>query len=379
MFGKGVKLFKLLGFEVKVDFSWVIIALLIAWSLSTGLFPYQVKDLSAGTYWLMGIVGAVGLFISIIAHEFSHSLVARKNGIQMKGITLFIFGGVAEMGDEPPDARSEFLMAGVGPLSSLIIAGLFYAAYRLGGGGLPVPVKAVVGYLAYINAILAGFNLVPAFPLDGGRMLRSGLWAWKKDFRWASRTAANIGSGFGVFLVVLGVLNVVTGNFIGGMWWFLIGMFLQKAAKASYERAVTRQVLQGRRVRDFMKTDPVTVSPSLSLKEFVNDYVYTYHYKMFPVSDDGDRLAGCVTTKHVKKVSREDWKKTTVGEVAEACSDSNSVGPDIGAEEALSRMRANGTSRVMVVRGDNLVGVLSLKDLMDFLSLKEEFGDDSHE
>lgn len=204
MFGKGVKLFRLLGFEVKVDFSWVIIALLVAWSLSTGLFPYQVKDLSTGTYWLMGIVGAVGLFGSIIVHEFCHSLVARKSGIPMKGITLFIFGGVAEMGDEPPDARSEFLMAGVGPLSSLIIAGIFYAVFRIGGDGFPVGVKAVVGYLAYINAILAGFNLVPAFPLDGGRMLRSGLWAWKKDFRWASRTAANIGSGFGVFLIVLG-------------------------------------------------------------------------------------------------------------------------------------------------------------------------------
>jgi Zn-dependent protease/predicted transcriptional regulator len=375
MFGKGVRLFRLLGFEVKIDFSWVIIALLIAWSLSTGLFPYQVKDLSTGTYWVMGIGGAIGLFLSIIAHEFSHSLVARKRGIQMKGITLFIFGGVAEMGDEPPDARSEFLMAGVGPLSSIVIAVLFYAVYRLGGAGLSVPVQAVVGYLAYINAILAGFNLVPAFPLDGGRMLRSGLWAWKKDFRWASRTAANIGSGFGVFLVVLGVLNVVSGNFIGGMWWFLIGMFLQKAAKASYERAVTRQVLQGRRVEDFMKSNPVTVSGSLSLEQFVNDYVYTYHYKMFPVTSDGGKLEGCITTKQVKGVPREEWEKTTVGEVAEACGNANSVSPDIGAEEALSRMRTNGTSRVMVVENGTLAGVLSLKDLMDFLSLKEELGD----
>ena len=179
MFGKRLRLFKLLGFEVRIDWSWIIIAVLIAWSLSTGLFPFHYKNLSTQTYWLMGIAGAAGLFLSIIAHEFCHSLVARKYGLPMKGITLFIFGGVAEMGDEVPSPKAEFMMAAVGPLSSIVIAAIFYGIYTLGKVNFSEPINGIVGYLAFINAILAGFNLVPAFPLDGGRMLRSVLWGWK--------------------------------------------------------------------------------------------------------------------------------------------------------------------------------------------------------
>jgi len=209
MFGKRFKLFKLMGFEVGIDASWVIIAILIAWSLSTGVFPFQYKDLATQTYWMMGILGAIGLFLSIIAHEFCHSLVARKSGMPMKGITLFIFGGVAEMGEEPPSAKAEFQIAVVGPLSSIAIALLFYAIYALGEvGGWPPPFNGVVAYLAMINMLLAVFNLIPAFPLDGGRILRSILWGWKKNLRWATRVASGIGSGFGIFLIVLGVIRI---------------------------------------------------------------------------------------------------------------------------------------------------------------------------
>ncbi|MGD9041683.1 MAG: site-2 protease family protein, partial [Desulfobacteraceae bacterium] len=150
MFGKSIKLFRLQGFEVKIDFSWIIIAILVAWSLSTGLFPLRFKNLSTQTYWVMGIVGALGLFLSIIAHEFAHSLVARKYGMHMKGITLFIFGGVAEMGEEPPKPRAEFAMAVVGPISSMAIAVVFYGISRVGGGFLPQPINGVLGYLAWI-------------------------------------------------------------------------------------------------------------------------------------------------------------------------------------------------------------------------------------
>jgi len=187
MFGKRIKLFKLLGFEVRVDWSWIIIAILIAWSLSKGLFPSYYKNLSTQTYWWMGIIGAAGLFLSIIVHELSHSLVARKYGLPMKGITLFIFGGVAEMEEEPPSARAEFMMAIAGPLSSILIALVFYGIQAAGKqAGLAAPVTGVVGYLAMINGILAGFNLLPAFPLDGGRVLRSILWGVKKNLRWAT-------------------------------------------------------------------------------------------------------------------------------------------------------------------------------------------------
>ena len=370
MFGKRINLFKLLGFEVRIDLSWIIIAVLIAWSLSTGLFPFYYKNLSIQTYWVMGIIAAVGLFISIIVHEFSHSLVARKYGMPMKGITLFIFGGVAEMEDEPPSPKVELLMAGVGPLSSIAIAAIFYGIYSLGKTiGWSEPVSGVVQYLGLINALLAGFNLLPAFPLDGGRVLRAALWHWKRNVRWATRISAQIGSGFGILLIILGVLNVFRGNFIGGMWWFLIGLFLQSAAKMSYRQLVTREALEGEKVQRFMNPNPVTVQPATTLKDFVEDFVYKYHFKMFPVVN-GERIVGCVTTKQVKEVPREQWSDITVRELALECTPDTTVKPDDDAIRALALMRRTGGSRLVVVEDDRLAGVVSLKDMLQFLSLK---------
>jgi Zn-dependent protease/CBS domain-containing protein len=374
LFGKRFKLFKLLGFEVSIDLSWVIIAILIAWSLSTGLFPFQYKDLSIQTYWLMGAVGAIGLFLSIIAHEFSHSLVARHHGMPMKGITLFIFGGVAEMGDEPPSAKAEFWIAVVGPVSSIVIALIFYGIFRIGvGAGWPQPVSGVVGYVAMINGLLAAFNLVPAFPLDGGRILRSALWAWKKNLRWATRIASTIGGGFGIFLIILGVIRVLGGNFIGGMWFFLIGLFIQSAAKMSYQQLITRKALEGEPLRRFMNTEPVTVPSSTTVERLVEDYVYRYHYKFFPVVNQ--KLLGCVTTKEIKAVPRQEWSQKTVGELADKCSPENTIAPQTDAVEALSKMRRNNASRLMVVENDKLVGILALKDMLEFLSLKIELNE----
>jgi Zn-dependent protease/CBS domain-containing protein len=370
MFGKKVNLFKLLGFEVRIDLSWIVIAILVAWSLSTGLFPFHYKNLSTQTYWVMGIIAAAGLFLSIIVHEFSHSLVARRYGMDMKGITLFIFGGVAEMEDEPPSPKVELLMAGVGPLSSIAIAALFYGIYSVGStSGWADPVNGVVQYLSAINALLAGFNLLPAFPLDGGRVLRAGLWHWKKDVRWATRISAQIGSGFGIFLIVLGFFNIFGGNFVGGMWWVLIGMFLQTAAKMSYRQLITRKALEGEKVRRFMNPDPVTVDPTTTVEELVEDYVYKYHFKMFPVVNS-ERVIGCVTTKQVKEVPREQWSETRVSELILECTPDTTVKPDDDAIRALSLMRRTGGSRLVVVEDDQLAGVVSLKDMMKFLSLK---------
>jgi len=373
MFGNRIKLFKLLGFEVRVDWSWIIIAILIAWSLSKGLFPSYYKNLSPQTYWWMGIIGAAGLFLSIIAHEFSHSLVARKYGLPMKGITLFIFGGVAEMEDEPPSAKVEFMMAIAGPLCSILIALIFYGIHAAGKqAGLAQPINGVVGYLGWINGILAVFNLLPAFPLDGGRVLRSILWGVKKNLRWATYVSSRIGSGFGILLIVLGVIQVFRGNFVGGMWWFLIGMFLQGAAKASYQQLLTRRALEGEPVRRFMKTDTVTVSPSISLDELVEDYIYKYHFKMFPVVEDRERLLGCITTRQIKEIPRAEWSRRTVGDVASQCTPENTIEPHADAMKALSIMKQTGASRLMVVEGGRLVGIIALKDLLELLSLKVE-------
>ncbi len=376
MFGKSFKLFKLFGFTVKADLSWLIIAFLVTWSLAAGLFPYRYKGLAAGTYWVMGVIGALGLFFSIVFHEMVHSLVARRFGLPMKGITLFIFGGVAEMTDEPPNAKAEFSMAIAGPVSSVFLAVFFYGFYYVGkGSGWPTYVNGILGYLGLINGILAAFNLVPAFPLDGGRVLRSALWSWKKNIRWATRTSARIGSAFGVALIILGVLSLLSGNLISGIWWFLIGMFLRNAANMSYQQLMTRQALEGEPIKRFMQPNPVTVTPDTSLEDLVDNYIYRYHYKMFPVVEGG-RLSGCVTTKQIKEFPRAEWPLHRVSELMHSCSPDNTIGADEDALTALSTMNRTGSSRLIVVEGDQLVGVITLKDMMKFLSLKVELGDD---
>ncbi len=219
-------LFKLLGFTVSLDASWVIILFLVVWSLSKGLFPYYLPDLSTQTYWLMGLFGALGLFVSIIIHEFSHSLVARKYGLEIKGITLFIFGGVAEMKDEPNSPKTEFFMAIAGPIASFMLSILFYALYQVANIlELPIPIIGTLGYLSAINMLLAVFNMIPAFPTDGGRILRSLLWWIKGDIRWATQVASRISLIFAIAIIFIGFMNMIEGNLIGGLWWILIGSF----------------------------------------------------------------------------------------------------------------------------------------------------------
>jgi Zn-dependent protease/CBS domain-containing protein len=370
MFGRRIKLFKLFGFEVKIDLSWLILAFLVTWSLASALFPYYYKGLSPSTYWWMGIAGALGLFFSIVFHELFHSLVARRFGMAMKGITLFVFGGVAEMEEEPPSARAEFYMSLIGPISSIFLGFVFWGVYVLGtNSGWSTPVTGVFSYLRWINWLLAGFNLLPAFPLDGGRVLRSALWRWKKNLSWSTRISTQIGKGFGLLLILLGVLNIFRGAFIGGMWWVLIGFFMRNASQMSYQRTLVRQMLEGESVRSFMKPDPVTVTSSIPLSDLVENYVYKHHFKMYPVVDDG-RLKGCISTHEIKGVPREEWNRQKVSDVAIPCSGENSIAPEADATIALSLMHKNGNSRLMVVDKDRLVGVIALKDLLRFLSLK---------
>ena len=370
MFGKRITLFKLLGFEVKIDVSWLIIAVLITWSLARAVFPSYFQGLSGTTYVLMGVVGALGLFSSIVVHEFSHSLVARRFGLSMKGITLFIFGGVAEMEEEPPTAKAEFFMAIAGPLASVVLGGILYGITVLGArSGWPNPIIGVLSYLWSINLVLAAFNLLPAFPLDGGRVLRSALWGFTGRLAWATRIASLIGSGFGFLLIAMGVVTIVRGDFVGGIWWFLIGMFVRNASQTSYRQLVTRQLLEGEPVRRFMEGNPVTVPYHISVEQLVEDYVYKHHFKMYPVVQE-EKLVGCVTTRDVKMIPREEWDQHTVKEVSTACSPENTIASDADATDALALMSRTGNSRLMVVDGERLVGIIALKDLLEFLSLK---------
>ena len=372
MFGKRITLFKLLGFEVHVDLSWLVLAFLVTWTLAVGYFPAEYKGFSHATYWWMGVAGALGLFVSIVLHEFAHSIVARRFGIPMKGITLFIFGGVAEMSKEPPSPKSEFFMAIAGPIASVLIAVCCFLLAWLGRATQsPLPLTAVLTYLGSINLILVLFNIVPAFPLDGGRVLRSALWAAKQNLHWATRIASGIGSGFGILLVVLGVFSFFTGNIIGGIWWFILGIFIRNASRMTFQQMLLREALAGEPVRHFMRENPISVPSSTTIREVIDDYVYRYHHKLFPVVDDG-QLVGCITINRIKEVPREEWEQRTVGELARGCDTENTVSPETDAIGALSKMHRSGASRLLVVDHGRLAGILSLKDLLQVLAMKVE-------
>jgi CBS domain-containing protein len=288
----------------------------------------------------------------------------------MRGITLFIFGGVAEMDAEPPSAKAEFLMAAAGPLASAVLGGLLLGIATL-SGGWPAPVGAIVGYLGTINLILAAFNLIPAFPLDGGRVLRAFLWHRRRDLASATRTASRVGAAFGLVLMMLGAVVFLFGGLIAGIWYFVLGLFLRGLAAASYQQVLLRRALEGEPVRRFMKTDPVTVSASTSVRELVEDYVYRHHHKLYPVVEQG-HLAGCVTLDQVRALPSEQWENHRVGDIAAACSASNTIDPDADALDALKLMRRSGASRLLVASNGTLEGVITLKDLLEFFALKVE-------
>jgi Zn-dependent protease/predicted transcriptional regulator len=366
------RLLSLFGFDVWLDASWLLLAALISWTMAEAIFPSVAPRLTVATYWWMAIATTIGFLFSIVFHEMSHSLVARHYGMPIRGITLFLFGGVAEMEQEPPSAKSEFLMAAAGPAASFVLSAVFFTLLALAGAWrFPTAVKGTLWYLGFLNGVLALFNLIPAFPLDGGRMLRAALWYWRKNLLWATRIATGVGEVFGILLIVLGVISILTGNFIGGMWRFLIGMFLRGAASASYQEVVARTALEGVPVSHLMTAQPIAVPPDASIATFVEDFVYRYHHRSFPVASNGI-LLGCVGTEQAARIERTAWATTRVEQIMARCAPEETVAPQNGAVAALTQMRRSGKSRLWVVDRSRLVGVLSLRDVMQLLSTKLE-------
>ncbi len=379
MFSTRLRLFRLLGVPVSLDASWLIVLALLTLTFAGGFpallaeyYPEATPALTPYQYWAMGLSAALVFFACIVLHELGHAAVARARGMRIRGITLFLFGGVAEIEDEPPSAMAEFLMAVAGPAVSAVLAGALGLSARLGyRAGWPPPVVVVLGDLAAANAFVLAFNLVPAFPLDGGRVLRAALWAALGDLRRATYRAAQAGQAFAWVLITFGLLQFFAGNWLGGVWLGLIGLFLNTAARGGYEQVVVRQALQGEPVRHFMTATPVTVPPSLDLRRWVDDYVYRYHRKAFPVIADG-RLEGYIEAAALARIPAGEWGEHTVGAVMRRDLTAVSIAPDADALEALGKMQRAGSSRLLVVEGDRLVGIISLKDLLGFLALKLE-------
>lgn len=388
MFETRWKLFKLYGFEVSLDPSWIVIAVLVTWSLAEGYFPRAYPNAGAFAYWLMGAAGALGLFASIVFHEFWHSFVAQKYGLPMKGITLFLFGGMAQMEEEPKNAKTELLMAAAGPLANIVLGFVFYGLSELMAPDLTLQtldqgsqiakgaadaIPEILLYLAVINWILAAFNLLPAFPMDGGRILRSTLWMLKKDQHWATRIATSIGVGFGWGLIALGLLNIFGGNVLGGVWYTLIGVFLSGAARAQSRKQESQYTFQQRKVGDLMSSDPVSLDATTTVSHALDNELKEHDYKFYPVLKDG-ALAGCIATRRIRQIPPEERDTTLVGDMISACSRNNAVAPGASAADALQIMQTNGLQRLLVVENNDLVGVVTLRDLIGERDWLERLG-----
>jgi len=367
----GFKVGSIFGFEIRIDMSWFVILLLILWSFSQGVFPAQVPGQSSQVYLAMGFVGAILFFASLLAHELSHSLVARAKGIPVEGITLFIFGGIARTGREAETPADEFMIAGVGPLTSLGIGVLFGGFWQIGLLlGVTPAVTAVAGYLAFLNVVLAIFNLMPGFPLDGGRLFRSIVWRVTGDFTTATRWASAGGKALGLVLIGLGVLQLFGGATLGGLWFIFIGWFLRNAAVMSLRQHLVRSLLDGVLASEMMSADPEVVPPSLTLEELVESHFLRKRHQAFPVVDDG-RPVGLVTLQHVKDVPRDSWRSRRVRDVMRDVSELTVESHD-SMTHALEQMEVASERRVLVVDEDRLVGIISGSDVATWLQRNAE-------
>jgi Zn-dependent protease len=363
--------FSIIGIRIRIDQSWFIAFLLFAWTLSAGYFPLQAPNYPASAYWIFGTLSALGLFASVLIHELSHSVVALKLGIPVRQITLFIFGGVSEMTQsESNSPGSEFRITIAGPAASValgIILGVFY--YTLGPRIDRLPAETLQ-YLVFVNFLLAAFNLIPGFPLDGGRILRSYLWYRSGDFGKATRSAARIGGGFATVMIGIGLFGILTMHFMFGIWLLLIGLFLKKSAEGEYRSYQMRTSLEHLTVRDIM-VPPVAVEKGTTVEEFINGYVFHYHDRVFPVVDHG-RFIGMIDLNKVKKVPVHDWPNTYIDAYISDSSEYCVLEPQTDARDALRLLIDCRMPKAAVVSNDALVGFLTRNDLLEVISLKSD-------
>lgn len=360
------------GIKINLDISWFLIAILISWTLALGYFPFYYPNLTVVTYWMMGIVGMLGLFISVLLHELSHATVAKGYGLPISGITLFIFGGVAEIQKEPPSPKIEFHVAIVGPIASIIIAILMYLITLFGEHAhWPTPLIGITSYLAFINAVIVIFNLIPAFPLDGGRIFRALLWKWKNNLGWATKIASNIGASFGIILMIGGGIFFIFGNMITGIWWFILGMFLRQAAIMSKRQFLIQKELKGETVDHFMQKDQVIIPADISVQNLVEDHFYRQFHDLYPVVEN-NQVLGFVTLEEIKQIPKSEWGQRKVKDILVPCTPQNTVTSSTSALQALKMMTPLDKPILMVVDNGNLSGTLTLEDLLRLISVKLE-------
>jgi Zn-dependent protease len=386
----GVRLGRIAGIEVVADWSLLVIFLLITFSLAVGVFPSWHPDWGPGLAWGTALGAAVLFFASVLAHELSHALVGRAGGVRIRRITLFMFGGMAQMESEPPSWRSELTMAAVGPITSLALGILFLVLAAMVAGPIEVdpenpgarlaalsPVATLLLWLGPVNMLLAVFNLIPGFPLDGGRVLRAVMWGLTGSLRRATRWASAAGQGFAWLLMGTGVmmifglrLPVLGGGLVGGVWLMFIGWFLNNAAMVSYRQLLVKETLENVPVARLMQTRFTRVDPRMTVSRLIEEHVMASGQRVFPVEDNG-RFLGMVCLQDLVKSEPGARDRTTAGEIMTPASELACVSADQDAAEALAVLAQRNVNQLPVLDAGKLVGLLRREDVLKWLSLYE--------
>ena len=372
---RALTVLRIFGIPVRIDYSWLIIFFLIMYSMAEGYFPTVHRQFSTQEYWLMGFIAAFLLFVSVLLHELAHSFVARKQGIEVTSIRLFLFGGVSQISSEPRSGRHEFLIALAGPALSMVLALIFGAIFfftllqgKLQAAGL------LAMTLCYANFTLALFNMIPGFPLDGGRILRAILWDRWNDMARATRVVSQIGNAVALFLMILGVVQFAfRGSLISALWLIFIGLFMKQSSTGSYQSVVIKQALAGLEVRQVMTENIASVGWLTPVNELVQEHIYKYHFTDFPVLN-GDELLGMVTLAQVKALPKELWVFKQVRDIMTPIEEVTSLKPNDSVTDALSQMIVAERDRMPVIENDRLVGIVSRRDIMQLFKIKTELG-----
>jgi len=371
---------KILGIPIRIHWTLWLVFLLIAWSLAVGYLPLTYPQatypqMTPTVDWIVGVVSALLLFIAVLVHELSHSYIAKKNGLPIARITLFFFGGVSEMSEEPKDAGLEVRMAAAGPLTSFAIAAILGALWYVGRlVSFPTPVIAVLGYNALINAALGAFNLIPAFPLDGGRVLRGSLWRSSKNLLSATRNATRVSEILSLLMIAAGLLLVVaTADFVNGIWIIFLGWFIRSGAETSLQQTQMTEALHRISVGDIMTRNLLTVAPNITVQQLVNDYFLVHPHGGYPVVQD-DKLQGVVTMSSVRSIPREKREFETVSQAMVPYDRVVAISPTASAAEAMRKMAQRQIGRLIVTDGDKILGIITRGDLMKTIKTRQELG-----
>lgn len=369
----GILIGRVWGIPIRLHLSWFVIFFLVAWSLAVAFFPQQYSGLSQPAYWAMGALTSLLFALSVLLHELGHSYLALRNGIGVRSVTLFIFGGVAQIDREPVSPGAEFRIAIAGPLVSFALAGIFGALWLL---DRPFPMLAAPSeWLARINFLLAAFNMIPGFPLDGGRVLRAVVWKMTNSLYRATRIAASSGQLVAFGFIGWGIFTMFGGNFFNGLWLVFIGWFLQNAAASSFANINMQQSLRGVIVGQVMNRDLPLIDGRMPVDRLVEENILSGGQRVFLVTDNGsDHLCGMVTLREVTAVPRKDWARTTVGEIMVPCERLVEVHPDTELLTALQKMDSANVAQVPVTEGSQVKGILSREQVLHYIRLRSEIG-----